>query len=91
MNLNIIKIRLVLVLLFCVLFSINSYSEDDVFLSISSGEARASIGLTEFIPQKGIFEEINLSKNFRDALEADLILSRHFNVITADTSYKFDL
>lgn len=91
MNLNIIKIRLALIFSFCVLLSINSYSEDDVFLSISSGEARASIGLADFIPKNGIFEEINLSKNFRDALEADLILSRHFNVVTADTSYKFDL
>jgi len=86
------KISLLLVtFLFCFLFSVVSYAENDVFLSLSSGGARASIGISEFVPINGFFEEMNLSKDFKDALEADLILSRHFNVATANTSYKFDL
>lgn len=91
LNLNLIKIGFVIVFLFCILFPINSYAEDDVFLSLSSGGAKAGIGLMEFVPQSGIFEEINLSKDLENALESDLILSRHFNVVTADTSYKFDI
>lgn len=93
MNLNIIKIIsvFVFVFVFCILISTKSYAENDVFLSLSSGGARAGIGLTEFVPKNALLEEINLSKDFRDALESDLILSRYFNVVTADTSYKFDL
>jgi TolB protein len=68
------------------------YAEDgDVYLSLSASGSRASIGLADFLPANGVFEEINLSRDFRDVLENDLILSRHFNVAVADTSYKFDV
>ena len=92
MNLNFCKnISLtLLVFCFCLLFS-PSYAENDVYLSLSGTANRASIGLSEFVPVNGFFEEMNLSREFKDTLEADLILSRHFNVAVANSSYKFDL
>ena len=60
-------------------------------MSLSGTSSRASIGLSEFVPVNGFFEEMNLSREFKDTLEADLILSRHFNVAVANSSYKFDL
>ncbi|WP_372520732.1 hypothetical protein [Candidatus Ruminimicrobiellum ovillum] len=93
MNLNFYKnvIRTLLTIFcFCFLFSV-SYAENDVYLSLSGTANRASIGLSEFVPVNGFFEEMNLSKDFKDTLESDLILSRHFNVAVANSSYKFDL
>ena len=80
---------------FCSLFVFVSavfvYAEDDVYLSLSSVSSRANIGLSDFVPVHGFFEEMSLSKDFKDALESDLILSRHYNVAVAKTSYKFDM
>jgi len=71
---------------------INVYAEDgDIYLSLSASGSRASIGLSDFLPENGAFEEIELSRDLKDVLENDLILSRHFNVAVADTSYKFDI
>lgn len=93
MNLNLDKIlrKIVFTVLLSFLF-VNAYSEDgDVYLSLSATGSRASIGLSDFLPSNGVFEEIGLSRDFKDVLENDLILSRHFNVAVANTSYKFDI
>ncbi len=68
-----------------------SYAESDIYLSLSGTGSRASIGLSEFVPKNGFFEEMNMSRDFKDTLENDLILSRHFNVAVANSSYKFDM
>ncbi|MBQ3943295.1 MAG: PD40 domain-containing protein [Elusimicrobia bacterium] len=85
---NINKLFILAVLLLSVSFV---YAADDVYLSLSGTANRASIGLAEFVPVNGFYEEMNLSRDFKDTLEADLILSRHFNVAVAKSSYKFDL
>lgn len=85
---------LILSVLFCLSFtavSVPVYAQNDVYLSLSSKASRASIGLSDFVPINGFYEEMNISRNFKEALEADLILSRHFNVAAANSSYKFDL
>ena len=92
MNLNFVKNISVISIIFCLCFFVSgSYAENDVYLSLSGTSSRASIGLSEFVPVNGFFEEMNLSREFKDTLEADLILSRHFNVAVANSSYKFDL
>lgn len=92
MNLNLNTIKKVLVLfLFVSLSYVNVCAENDVYLSLSGSASRASIGLSEFVPKNGFFEEMNMSRDFKDALENDLILSRHFNVAVANSSYKFDM
>ncbi len=69
-----------------------SYAKKDVYLSLSAKSTRSSIGLADFIPANATSDEMTLSKNFRNVLESDLLLSRHFNVAVAEnTSYKFDL
>ena len=90
MNLNFIKKILVVSLLFN-FFCICAYAESDIYLSLSGTGNRASIGLSEFVPKNGFFEEMNMSRDFKETLENDLILSRHFNVAVANSSYKFDL
>jgi len=72
-------------------FTVCAYASNDVYLSLSSTGSRASIGLSDFLPVNGLFEEMSLSRDFKDVLENDLILSRHFNVAIANTSYKFDM
>ncbi len=92
MNLNFVKNISIISVIFCLCFFVSrSYAENDVYLSLSGTASRASIGLSEFVPVNGFFEEMNLSREFKDTLEADLILSRHFNVAVANSSYKFDL
>ncbi|MBO7610669.1 MAG: PD40 domain-containing protein [Elusimicrobia bacterium] len=92
MNLNFVKNISAIIVVFCLCFFVSaSYAENDVYLSLSGTSSRASIGLSEFVPVNGFFEEMNLSREFKDTLEADLILSRHFNVAVANSSYKFDL
>ena len=71
--------------------TVSAYAQSDVYLSLSSKTSRASIGLSDFVPVNGYYEEMNISRDFKKALEDDLILSRHFNVATANSSYKFDL
>ena len=91
MNLN-LNINKIFALLFCIGFIFtNVYAENDVYLSLSGSLNRASIGLSEFVPKNGLFEEMNMSRDFKDTLENDLILSRHFNVAVANSSYKFDM
>lgn len=90
MNSNFINKVLVL-LLFVNIFAVYLYAENDVYLSLSGTGSRAGIGLSEFVPKNGFFEEMNMSRDFKYVLENDLILSRHFNVAVANSSYKFDL
>ncbi len=82
--------RLTLILFFC-LFSTLVYAKKNLYLSLSSKSSKASIGLSDFVPVNGYFEEMDMSKTIRDVLESDLLLSGHFNVAVSDTSYKFDL
>lgn len=93
MNLNLDSFYKKIFFVFVALFMfVNLYADDsDVYLSLSTSGSRASIGLADFLPVNGVFEEIGLSRDFKDVLENDLILSRHFNVAVADTSYKFDM
>ena len=95
MNLNLNKTLVkafFTVVLLSLFFNANVHAgEEDVFLSLSASGSRASIGLSDFLPAGGVFEEIGLSRDFKEVLENDLILSRHFNVAVADTSYKFDI
>lgn len=72
--------------------TVSAYAQNDIYLSLSSKASRASIGLSEFVPINGYYEEMNLSRDFKEALESDLMLSGHFNVATtANSSYRFDL
>lgn len=94
LNSNLIKLKSLFAVLLIILFSgfTLSFADDDVYLSLSANSAnRSGIGLADFVPVNGTFEEMETSKDFRDVLENDLILSRHFNVATANTSYKFDM
>ena len=93
MNLNSDRIfKKVFFLLILLFLFVNIYADDgDVYLSLSASGRRASIGLADFVPVNGILEEMGLSKDLKGVLENDLILSRHFNVAVADTSYKFDM
>ena len=90
MNLNFIN-KILAVFLFLNCFCLGVYAESDIYLSLSGTGSRASIGLSEFVPKNGFFEEMNMSRDFKDTLENDLILSRHFNVAVANSSYKFDM
>ncbi len=90
LNLKLLS-RTILIFLFCLITTL-SYAKKDVYLSLSAKSTRSSIGLSDFIPVNATQEEMNLSKNIKNVLESDLLLSRHFNVAVADkTSYKFDL
>jgi len=66
-------------------------AENDVYLSLSGTGSRPGIGLSDFVPANALLEEMNLSKDFKNVLENDLVLSRHFNVAVANSSYKFDM
>ena len=90
MNSNFISKILVLSVVSVLCFTC-IYAENDIYLSLSNTSSRASIGLSEFVPRNGFFEEMNMSRDFKETLENDLILSRHFNVAVANSSYKFDM
>ncbi|WP_413853630.1 hypothetical protein [Candidatus Ruminimicrobium bovinum] len=94
MNLNLTKLTNIFFVTLFILFSYFTagFCQDDIYLSLSGSNAsRSGIGLADFVPVNGTFEEMETAKDFRDVLENDLILSRHFNVATANTSYKFDM
>jgi len=90
LNSNLIN-KILAVFLFLNFFCVFTYAESDVYLSLSGTGSRSSIGLSDFVPKNGYFEEMNMSRDFKDTLENDLILSRYFNVAVANSSYKFDL
>ncbi|MBQ3835241.1 MAG: PD40 domain-containing protein [Elusimicrobia bacterium] len=90
MNLKLLS-KTILIFLFCMVATV-SYAKKDVYLSLSTKSTRASIGLADIIPTNATSDEMTLSKNIKNVLESDLLLSRHFNVAVAEnTSYKFDL
>lgn len=94
MNLNFVRKfirRFFLPVFFLCFISVCAGADNDVYLSLSATGNRPGIGISDFVPANGFFEEMNLSRDFKEVIENDLILSRHFNVAVANSSYKFDL
>lgn len=95
MNLSSVKLNtkkiigISLLLLF--VFQFSHSAETEVFLSLSNTGSKSRIGLSDFTPVNASMEEMGMSRDLKAVLENDLILSRHFNVATANTSYKFDV
>ena len=87
---SIIKAFAFATFLFFNVFQFAYAAENEVFLSLSSSGGKSRIGLADFIPVNASMEEMGMSRDIKAVLENDLILSRQFNVATANTSYKFD-
>lgn len=95
MSLNSVKLiikKITFISLFILFIFQFAYSaESEVFLSLSNSGSKSRIGLADFNPVNASMEEMGMSRDLKAVLENDLILSRQFNVATANTSYKFDV